>query len=131
MKHVIFVWIPIILFMLFLVASAVIDYPIPFDGAIMLLGSSIAGYAGFKSLGVFQSAKVLPSGEGVTEETRKKLLYILVAMYVIILEALIVQYIKPEAILPLDDLFTMAGICSGIVLGGNQAIKHAEKHNGA
>lgn len=130
MKHIIFVWIPVILFMLFLLVPFFVEFPIPFTGAIFLLGASISGYTGLKAFGVYQTAKALPTGTGVSKETKDKLLKILIALYVIIIESLIVQYMKPSLVLPLDDLFTMAGICSATVLGGNQAIKTAEKIDG-
>jgi len=130
MKHVIFVWIPLVLLFLFLLAPLFVIYPIPFAGAIMLAGSSITLYATGKSFGVYQSAKVMPTGEGVSPETKKKLLQILIAIYVIIIEALIIQYIKPEATLPLDDLFTMAAVAAGVCLGGAQAMKAGEQRTG-
>ena len=130
MKHIIFVWIPVVLFALFLLIAAFVSYPVPFSGAIVLLGASISGYSGVKAFGVYQTAKALPSGAGVSGETKKKLTHILIALYVIIAEALVVQYFKPALQLPLDDLFIMAGICSAVVLGGTQAIKGAEQING-
>jgi hypothetical protein len=130
MKNVVFVWIPIIIYMVFQATPLFSTYPVPFEGAIILLGGSISGYTGLKAFGVHQTASTLPSGEGVSKTTRDKVMSILIAIYVIIIEALIVQYIKPSIEMPLNDLFVMAGICSGIVLGGNQAIKSAEKKNG-
>lgn len=131
MKHIIFVWLPVIIVMAFFLIPLFVEFPVPFDGAIFLLGASISGYTGLKAFGVYQSAKKMPEGQGVSQETKDKLLHILVALYVIIIEALIVQYIKPDLELPLDDLLTSAGICSAFVLGGNQAIKTAEKQDGA
>jgi len=123
MKNSVFVWTPLVLFALLTLVPLVVDYPVPFSGAIFLLGCSISGYAGIKSIGIFLTAKELPSGEGITPNTRKKLQHILIALYVVILEVLIVSYIKSSVELPVDDLFTMAGVCSAIVLGGDQAIK--------
>ncbi len=130
MKNIIFVWIPMILFGLFLLVPLFAEFAIPFSGAIILLGGSISGYTGVKSFGVYQTAKTMPSGDGVAKETKDKLVKILIGLYVIIFEALIIQYMKPEIEIPLDDLFVMAGICSSIVLGGSQAIKSAEKIEG-
>lgn len=130
MKNIIFVWFPVVLFALFLVLSLFVEFPMPFEGAIFLLGGSISGYAGIKSFGVYQVAKTLPSGDGVSQSTKDRLKQILIALYVIILEALIIQYFKTDLELPLNDLFVMAGICSAIVLGGDQAIKTAERING-
>lgn len=130
MKNIIFVWIPIVLFMAFLVAIYFMDYPVPLEGAIILLGASITGYTGIKAFGVSQSAKDMPTGEGVSKETKDKLIQILIALYIIIAEALIIQYLKPGVELPLNELFVMAGICSSVILGGSQAIKSAEIKNG-
>ncbi len=130
MKHILFVWIPLILFMGFLAIAAVAEFPVPFEGAIILLGGSISGYAGIKSFGVYQTSKTLPTGQGVSRQTKDKLLQILVGLYIIILEALVVQYLKPDLVIPLDELFIMAGVCSGIVLGGGQAIKTGEIMDG-
>ena len=130
MKHIIFVWIPIVLFALFLLVPLFVEFPVPFSGAIILVGASISGYTGFKSFGIYQSAKTLPTGQGVTQETKDKMKKILIALYVIILEALIIQYLRPLLELPLDDLFVMAAISSGVVLGGTQAMKSAEKTEG-
>lgn len=123
MKQSIFVWIPILLFAALLPLGLLSDYPVPFSGAIILLGGSIAGYTGFKSLGVYMSNKTIPLEIGKTEVIKSKMVKILIAMYVLIIEAMIIQYIKPTLELPLDDLFVMAGICSATVLGGVQAIK--------
>jgi hypothetical protein len=129
-KNVIFVWIPIIIYMVFQAIPLFAIYPIPFEGAIILLGGSISGYTGLKAFGVYQSASSMPKGQGVSKVTKNKIMAILIALYVIIAEALIVQYIKPGIEIPLNDLFGMAGICSAVVLGGNQAIKSAEIKNG-
>ena len=130
MKHIIFVWVPIIIFGLFVALVRVIDFPIPFEGAIFLLGSSIAGYTGVKSLSVYQKAKTLPEGQGFDKATKKKLEQILIALYVLILETLIVQYFNKDIEFPLNDLFYMAGICTGIILAGNQAMKSGENQAG-
>jgi len=120
-----------VLFALFLLVPLFAEFAVPFSGAIILLGGSISGYTGVKSFGVYQTAKAMPSGDGVSRDTKDKLVKILIGLYMIIFEALIVQYIKPSIEIPLDELFIMAGICSSIVLGGTQAIKAAEKVNGA
>lgn len=130
MKNSIFVWIPLLLFALLTLVPLVADYPVPFSGAIFLLGCSIAGYTGIKSLGIFITAKSFPSGEGVDPRTRKKLQHILIALYVVILEALIISYLKADVQLPIDDLFSMAGVCSGVMLAGDQAIKMGQGISG-
>ena len=130
MKHIAFIWIPILIFMVFLPLSLVLEFPIPFDGAIVLLGASISGYTGIKSLGIYKTAKELPSGHGVNAETRKKMTSILIALYIIIVEAFIIQYMNADIELPLNFLLSMAGVCSAVVLGGSQAVKTAEKIDG-
>jgi len=130
MKHIIFVWITLFLFAGLVVAAGFSTFPVPFDGAIILLGSAISGYTGIKSIGVTLTAKELPVGEGVDQKTKDKLTHILIGLYVIIAESLIIQMIKPEIVLPLDELFIMAGICTGVILAGHQAIKHGENKAG-
>ena len=127
MKNVLFVWIPLVLLALSILAMAIMTFPVPISGAIMLAGSSVALYVGGKSFGVYQGAKLQPKGQGVDQKVKDKLMAILIAIYVIILEALIVQYIKPDIIVPLDELFNMAAVASGACLGGGQAIKSAER----
>lgn len=119
-----------ILFAGLVIVSAFTNYPVPFDGAIILLGSSISGYTGVKSLGVTLTARELPVGVGVEKKTKDKLKNILIGLYVIIAECLIVQAVKTELVLPLDNLFIMAGICSGVILAGHQAMTHGEKKDG-
>ena len=126
MKNILFVWIPLVLLAMSVLAMAIMTFPVPISGAIMLAGSSVALYTGGKSLGVYMTAKLQPSGSGVSKETKDKLVAILIAIYVIIVEALIVQYLNPELELPLNELFNMAAVASATCLGGGQAIKSAE-----
>jgi hypothetical protein len=123
MKHIVFVWIPIVLVFLFVLLGAFVEIPMPYEGAIFLLGCSISGYTGLKSFGLFIANKELPKNDELAPETKEKFAKIIIALYIIILESMIVQYIKPDVILPLNDLLVMAGICSAVVLGGSQAIK--------
>jgi len=130
MKHIIFVWLPIVIVAVFMAMPVFVDFPVPFDGAIFLLGASISGYTGIKAFGIYQNAKSLPSGEGVSQDTKDKMLHVLIALYVLIIESLVIQYFNPTMELPLNDLLTSAGIASGFILGGNQAIKAGEVLNG-
>lgn len=131
MKYIIFVWVPIILCAMFFLVPIFSDYTVPFDGIIFLIGASISSYTGLKSFLVYKNAKELPSGEGLSPETNKKMTHILIGIYVIIFEAIIVQYINPELKYPLDELFIMAGICTATVLGGVQAMKGGKSLNGS
>lgn len=126
MKHILFVWIPLVLLAMSLVALAVMTFPVPIAGSIMLAGSSVTLYATGKSFGVYQVAKNLPTGAGVEKTTKDRLFAILIAVYVIILEGLIIQYIRPDLEIPLNEIFNMAAAVSGACLGGGQAIKSAE-----
>jgi hypothetical protein len=126
MKHILFVWIPLVLLAMSLVAMAMMTFPVPIAGAIMLAGSSVTLYATGKSFGVYQVAKTLPTGEGVEKSTKDRLMAVLIAVYVIIVEALIIQYIRPDLQIPLNEIFNMAAAVSGACLGGGQAIKSAE-----
>lgn len=130
MKNVIFVWIAMFLFAGLVVASGFSTFPVPFDGAIILLGSAISGYTGVKSLSVTLIAKDLPTGKGVDQKTKDKITQILIGLYIIIAESIIIQIIKPDVLLPLNNLFIMAGVCTGVILAGNQAIKLGESKNG-
>ena len=126
MKNILFVWIPLALLAMSVLAMAVMTFPVPISGAIMLAGSSVALYTAGKSFGVYSTAKIQPAGAGVSKATKDKLMAILIAIYVIIIEALIVQYVNPNLELPLNELFNMAAVASGTCLGGGQAIKSAE-----
>lgn len=126
MKHIIFVWIPLVFLALALLAMSMTVFPVPIDGAIMLAASSVSLYAAGKSFGVYQVAKKLPTGQGVQQTTKNRLFAILIAVYVIIAEALIIQYIRTDLQVPLNQLFNMAAAASGACLGGGQALKSAE-----
>lgn len=130
MKNIIFVWIPIAIFGVLVALAGYTTATLPFEGAIFLLGSSIVGYTGVKSLGVYTNAKDLPHGQGVDKTTKQKLTQILIALYVLILEAFLVQYFNDAIKLPFNELLTMAGACTGVILAGSQAIKAGEEYNG-
>ena len=126
MKNVLFVWIPLGLLAMSILAMAIMTFPVPISGAIVLAGSSVALYTGGKSFGVYQTAKLKPTGQGVDQAIKDRLMAILIAIYVIIVEALLVQYFNPDLELPLNELFNMAAVASATCLGGGQAIKSAE-----
>lgn len=132
MKDIIFIWLAVIIYASVVVIAGLVppSVEIPFDGAIFLLGASIAGYTGVKTVGISLNASSLPTGEGVSDETRKKLKGILIAIYVLILETVAMQVINKDVEIPMNNLLYMAGICSGIILAGNQAMKTSELKNG-
>jgi hypothetical protein len=123
MKHIAFIWIPMLFVALFIGLGAFVEIPMPYEGAIFLLGASITGYTGLKSFSVFVLSKELPKNEAIAPETQRKFTHILIALYIIVIESIVVQFMKPSVLLPLNELLIMAGISTGIVLAGTQAVK--------
>ncbi|MDC7221638.1 MAG: hypothetical protein PQJ59_17025 [Spirochaetales bacterium] len=127
MKDSVFVWTPVLVFAIVLILPLFIDVAVPYTGAIYFLGCSVSGYVGMKSVGIYTTSKELPSGEGVSPEIMQRYRTILVALYILIVEAVIVKGLSPLQDIPFDELFIMAGVCSFFVISGNQALKMGEK----
>ena len=130
MKDIVFIWASIVIFGSLLALAGYVNITLPFEGALFLLGSSIAGYTGVKTIGVTIKALNMPEGQGLHEDTKHKLKQILVALYILIIEAFVVQLINKDLVLPLNELLIMSGVCTGVILGGNQAMKAGHRHKG-
>jgi uncharacterized membrane protein len=104
----------------------IVNFEIPFDGAIWALLFIVGGYVGFDQFATVVTTKQMEPGFKYTG-SYKKLLSITIALWIILVEALIFQTILKEIKLPLDQLFVSVGVISGIFAGGNKLNNAAEK----
>lgn len=124
------VWLTLISVAFLFPLQLIVKFAIPFDGAIWALLFTVGGYMGFDQFATVVSSRQMPTGYKYTG-SYKKLFFITIALWFILIEALIFQGILPLMQLPLDHLFFSVGIISGIFAGGNKLNNAAEKHNGS
>ena len=113
------VWLMIISFMVLFPLQLIVKFDIPFSGAIYALMLIVGGYVGLDQFSTIVTTKKLPDGYKYTG-SYKKLLFIVIAMWALLFEALIFQGIISDKQFPLDELFIAVGIVSGIFAGGNK-----------
>ncbi|MFW5955726.1 MAG: hypothetical protein ACOCSK_03195 [Rhodothermales bacterium] len=124
------VWVFIVLYAAMLALQAYLDFQMPIDGATWALLFVVGGYVGMDEFASFVASKKLPKGMKYTGSYRK-LMYIVIAMFALVLLAIIVQANAPEYELPLDRLAMAAGLVSGLFAGGNKAANAAEQEEGS
>lgn len=124
------VWLVTIAITVLFPLQLIVKFEIPFDGAIWALLFTVGGYMGFDQFATVVSSRQMPTGYKYTG-SYKKLFFITIALWFILIEALIFQGILPSIKLPLDHLFFSVGIISGIFAGGNKLNNAAEKVNGS
>lgn len=128
-KTVWVVWLIIISVFLLFPLQLIVTFEIPFDGAIWALLLIVGGYMGFDQFATVVTSRSLPAGFKYTG-SYQKLLFITIALWVILIEAIIFQGILIQIKLPLDQLFFAVGVISGIFAGGNKLNNVAEQNEG-
>ncbi|MEJ2248051.1 MAG: hypothetical protein P8Y70_00140 [Candidatus Lokiarchaeota archaeon] len=128
-KTVWVVWLIIIAVMLLFPLQLVVAFEIPFGGAVWALLFTVGGYMGFDQFATIITTKKMKPGFKYTGSYRK-LLYITIALWLIVTEALIFQSLLPNIPLPLDNLFFAVGVVSGIFAGGNKMNNAVELEGG-
>jgi len=123
------VWLIIISVFLLFPLQLIVTFEIPFDGAIWALLLIVGGYMGFDQFATVVTSRTLPVGYKYTG-SYKKLLFVTIALWLILIEAIIFQGILNQIKLPLDQLFFAVGVISGIFAGGNKLNNVAEQHEG-
>ena len=126
MKTAWIVWLYIVLYAALLGLQAVVNFAMPLDGATWALLAVVGGYTGMDEFATYVTSKKLPKGQKYTG-SYKKLLKIVVAMFVLVVVAIVVQAIEPDYQLPLDRLTMAAGLTAGLFAGGNKANNAAEQ----
>lgn len=128
-KTVWVVWLIIISIFLLFPLQLIVTFEIPFDGAIWALLLIVGGYMGFDQFATVVTSRAMPSGYKYTG-SYQKLLFITIALWILLIEAIIFQGILIQIKLPLDQLFFAVGIISGIFAGGNKLNNVAEQNEG-
>lgn len=123
------VWLILISIALLFPLQLIVIFQIPFDSAIWALLFIVGGYMGFDQFATIITSKNMPKGYKYTG-SYKKLLFITIALWIILIEAMIFQTLLSKIKLPLDRLFLAVGLISGIFAGGNKLNNVAEKTNG-
>lgn len=123
------VWIMIIAIAFLFPLQFIVMFEIPFDGAVWALLFVVGGYMGFDQMATIVATRKMPVGYKYTG-SYKKLLFITIALWLILVEAMIFQSILIQIMLPLNELFFSVGLVSGIFAGGNKLNNAAEKQDG-
>lgn len=123
------VWLIIISACLLFPLQLIVTFEIPFDGAIWALLLIVGGYMGFDQFATVVASRTLPAGYKYTG-SYKKLFFVTIALWLILIEAIVFQGILNQIKLPLDQLFFAVGVISGIFAGGNKLNNVAEQHEG-
>jgi len=118
-KTVWVVWLIILSVGILFPLQLIVNFEIPFSGAMYALMLIVGGYVGLDQFATITTTKKLPNGFKYTG-SYKKLLFIVIAMWGLLFEALIFQAIITNVKLPLDELFVAVGIISGFFAGGNK-----------
>ena len=128
MKHstVWAVWTFIVFYAALLVLTLVVDFVMPLDGATYALFLVVGGYVGMDEFASFVASKKMPKGMRYTGSITK-LRNIVIAMFAIVILALVVQALSPTVALPLDQIVLAAGLVAGLFAGGNKAAVAAEQ----
>jgi hypothetical protein len=126
MKTVWVVWVYIALYALLLGLQLIVDFALPIEGATWALFFVVGGYTGMDEFASYVTTKKLPQGQKYTG-SYKKLMQIVIAMFALVILAVVVQAISPKYPMPLDNLTMAAGLVAGIFAGGNKALNAVEK----
>ena len=118
-KTVWIVWLIILSTAILFPLQIIVNFEIPFSGAMYALMLIVGGYVGLDQFATITTSRKLPNGFKYTGSYRK-LLFIVIAMWGLLFEALIFQAIITNVKLPLDELFVAVGIISGFFAGGNK-----------
>lgn len=125
MKTVWVVWVYIILYAIMLGLQLIVEFALPIDGATWALFFVVGGYTGMDEFASYVTTKRLPKGVKYTG-SYDKLMRIVIAMFVLVIIAIIVQALAPKYQIPLDNLTMAAGLVAGIFAGGNKALNAVE-----
>jgi len=120
------VWVFIVLYAALLGLQLVVDFAMPIDGATWALLAIVGGYVGMDEFASYVASKKMPKGTKYTG-SYTKLRRIVIAMFVLMVVAIVVQSQAPDYKLPLDRLAMAAGVVAGLFAGGNKAGNAAEQ----
>lgn len=123
------VWLMILAVGFLFPLQLIVNFEIPFDGAIWALLFTVGGYMGFDQFATIVTSRKMQQGYKYTG-SYKKLLVITIMLWLIMIEAIIFQTILITIKLPLDQLFFAVGLISGIFAGGNKLNNAAENQKG-
>ena len=119
------VWVLIVAYAAMLGLQLVVSFALPLDGATWAVMMVVGAYVGADQLATYVASKKMPVGLKYTG-SYQKLLRIVVAMMLLVIEAIVVQALVPDTALPLDQLMVALGIVTGLFAGGNKAANAAE-----
>jgi len=119
------VWVFMAMYAAALALVTVVEFALPIDGATKALMMVVAGYVGVDQVATVFATMKMP-GELKYTGSYKKLLKILVGMFILTFEAIIVQGMAQNVQLPLDQLVFATGLVSALFVSGNKANTAAE-----
>lgn len=129
-KSVWAVWLFIGLTALIFPLQLVVDkFELPLGEASYALMIVVGSYLGFDQLASYAKTKTLNPGDKFTG-SYKKLLHITIAMFLLLGELIILQFLSPNIKMPLGEMILCVGAVAGIFVGGNKANNIAESTNG-
>jgi hypothetical protein len=119
------VWVLIVAYAAMLGLQLIVNFALPLDGATWAVMMVVGAYVGADEFASYVTSRKMPAGMKYTG-SYKKLLRIVIAMMVLVIEAIVVQSLVPETALPLDQLMVALGIVTGLFAGGNKAANAAQ-----
>jgi hypothetical protein len=119
------VWVLLLSYAAMLGLQLVVTFPLPLDGATWAVMMVVGAYVGADEFASYVTSKRMPKGVKYTG-SYQKLLRIVIAMMLLVIEAIVVQSLIPDIELPLDQLMVALGIVTGLFAGGNKAQNAAE-----
>jgi hypothetical protein len=119
------VWALIVSYAAMLGLQLIVNFALPLDGATWAVMMVVGAYVGADEFASYVTSKRMPKGVKYTG-SYTKLLRIVIAMMVLVIEAIVVQALIPDVALPLDQLMVALGIVTGLFAGGNKAANAAE-----
>lgn len=128
-KSVWAVWLFIGLVSLIFPLQLFVSFNLPLRESAYALMMVVGAYLGFDQLATFTKTKTLKPGDKFTG-SYKKLLHITIAMFCLLLELIILQFLCVEIEMPLGEMILCVGAVAGIFVGGNKANNMAEATNG-
>lgn len=124
------VWALIVAYAAMMGLQLIVNFALPLDGATWAVMMVVGAYVGADEFASYVTSKKMPKGTRYTG-SYKKLLRIVIAMMVLVVEAIVVQALVTDTALPLDQLMVALGIVTGLFAGGNKASIAAEGEGNA
>lgn len=97
-----------------------VNFELPFSEAVYALMIVVGAYVGLDQLASFKQTQILPKDIKYTG-SYQKLLAIMIAMFILLIEVLVLQSFFSEYKLPLGEMMICVGAVASVFVGGNKA----------